>query len=221
MSINKTRRSNKLICFEEYFDKTLKKKLEDYLDSDKPIANVSKALLMFAAAGGMLGIGIAAPNIFKALAISRESGRKTRLSNEGFNRLRRSYYELRKRKYIESISREENVSYKITDLGLNILNQFLMRKVSIKKPVHWDGKWRLILFDIPVILNKSRDSFRRHLMEIGCYKLQKSVWIYPFPCADSVYEITRLLNITKYVDVYTIVDYDNQSVLKHFRSLLK
>jgi phenylacetic acid degradation operon negative regulatory protein len=46
---------------------------------------------------------------------------------------------------------------------------------------HWDGRWRLVLFDVPMGQNARRERLRRYLRSraFGC--LQGSVWITPDP----------------------------------------
>lgn len=41
----------------------------------------------------------------------------------------------------------------------------------------WDGKFRMVLFDIPESDRKIRDQFRNMLVELGCVSWQKSVFI--------------------------------------------
>lgn len=43
----------------------------------------------------------------------------------------------------------------------------------------WDGRWRLVLFDIPTVQNSQRTSLRRYLRGNGFGCLQHSVWITP------------------------------------------
>lgn len=45
----------------------------------------------------------------------------------------------------------------------------------------WDGKWRMVLFDIPETDRKLRDTLRRHLLARHFGYLQDSVWISPDP----------------------------------------
>jgi len=45
----------------------------------------------------------------------------------------------------------------------------------------WDGKWRLVIFDVPVGQDSRRDRLRRYLREKGFGYLQNSVWITPDP----------------------------------------
>jgi phenylacetic acid degradation operon negative regulatory protein len=53
----------------------------------------------------------------------------------------------------------------------------------------WDGRWRLIIFDIPTAQNAQRERLRRYLRSRGFGHLQNSVWITP----DSVAEERRVL----------------------------
>ena len=50
----------------------------------------------------------------------------------------------------------------------------------------WDGKWRMIVFDLPEKRNASRVRLRRVLKERGFGYLQQSVWISPDPLDDDL-----------------------------------
>ena len=43
----------------------------------------------------------------------------------------------------------------------------------------WDGRWRLVFFDVPRTRNTARDKLRRYLRRKGLGCLQNSVWITP------------------------------------------
>jgi len=45
----------------------------------------------------------------------------------------------------------------------------------------WDGKWRMVLFDLPSGQNAQRERLRRYLRDNGFGYLQNSVWITPDP----------------------------------------
>jgi phenylacetic acid degradation operon negative regulatory protein len=53
----------------------------------------------------------------------------------------------------------------------------------------WDGRWRLVLFDVPTTQNSQRAQLRRYLHDKGFGYLQNSVWITP----DSLEEERRVL----------------------------
>jgi DNA-binding transcriptional regulator PaaX len=53
----------------------------------------------------------------------------------------------------------------------------------------WDGRWRLVLFDVPTAQNTQRTRLRRYLRDKGFGYLQNSVWITP----DSLAEERQIL----------------------------
>ena len=56
----------------------------------------------------------------------------------------------------------------------------------------WDGKWRVILFDIPEVDRKSRRSLRQKLQAGGFGCLQRSAWISPDPLHDLALDLRPL-----------------------------
>ena len=48
----------------------------------------------------------------------------------------------------------------------------------------WDGRWRLVLFDVPKAHNTHRARLRRYLRDKGFGYLQNSVWITPDPLEE-------------------------------------
>jgi phenylacetic acid degradation operon negative regulatory protein len=64
----------------------------------------------------------------------------------------------------------------------------------------WDGRWRLVLFDVPITQNSHRKQLRRYLRDKGFGYLQNSVWITP----DSLEEERRVLVGGK-IDVESLI----------------
>ncbi len=52
-------------------------------------------------------------------------------------------------------------------------------RIYLQKKHQWDGKWRMVFFDIPEDKRQYRDYLRNTLKLIGFKKVQGSVWIYP------------------------------------------
>jgi len=50
----------------------------------------------------------------------------------------------------------------------------------------WDRRWRVILFDIPEYQKPARLAFQDHIKRLGCFLMQKSVWVYPYSCRDEI-----------------------------------
>lgn len=208
------------IAFEELFDLSLKEKIRRFLESGRPMATMTKGLLLVAGLGGALAVGIMAPNLFKIPNID-DSRRKKRLSREGFYCLKRSFYRLKAQKLIESAPTNSSLKWRLTEAGRNAIEKILKREQKIKRPRYWDRKWRLILFDVPSIQKRAREAFRRELQAMGCYQLQKSVWVYPFSCASEVFEIASLFEIAHCVEICTVEDFSNSKTLDFFRPLLE
>jgi DNA-binding transcriptional regulator PaaX len=92
--------------------------------------------------------------------------------------------------------------------------RFNIDKLEIKKPTKWDGKWRIVMFDIPEKLKRLRDSLRLHFQEIGLIELQKSVLVYPYPCDREIEFILELYNARKHVRFVLVEKIDNELHLK-------
>lgn len=69
--------------------------------------------------------------------------------------------------------------YRLTDRGL--LHALGGRDPETEWNRHWDGKWRMVLFDIGEAQSTQRDRLRRYLRDAGFGYLQHSVWISPRP----------------------------------------
>ena len=90
----------------------------------------------------------------------------------------------------------------------------------IIKRENWDGRWRVVIFDIPEKIKKARDALREKLKELGFYELQKSVLVFPYQCQDEIEFIIEFFNLRKYVR-FGILEYiDNELHLKKIFKLI-
>lgn len=58
--------------------------------------------------------------------------------------------------------------------------------IKIKKPNRWDGRWRIVIFDIWERRRGMRDKLRIMLQKAGFYKVQNSVWVHPYDCENLI-----------------------------------
>jgi len=165
--------------------------------------------LLGGAALGMSGSSVRYYKIFKALKRDWE-----KINQDSFNR---SVKNLAKEKLVE----EEilaNGSFKLTltkkgrkeARKLNLLGS----TIKFKKPKKWDGKWRVVLFDIPESDRIFRTILRKHLYDLNFIKLQHSVFISPYPFEKSILELSRLYSAEKYIRVITALKIDNEKKLR-------
>ena len=72
----------------------------------------------------------------------------------------------------------------ITDAGRNMLENTVNRTRNSLAKIAWDGKWRIVAYDIPSGHNKLRDKVRYVLRRAGFFKLHHSIWIFPHDCKE-------------------------------------
>ncbi|MDD2657127.1 MAG: CRISPR-associated endonuclease Cas2 [Candidatus Pacebacteria bacterium] len=75
---------------------------------------------------------------------------------------------------------------RVTEAGEQILALESARDASSRKPRRWDGRWRIVLFDIPERRRGIRNQLRLFMSEYGFVRLQDSAWIYPYDCEDLI-----------------------------------
>jgi len=110
--------------------------------------------------------------------------------------IRQSIWRLRKNGFVE----KRGDKFVLTNAGRKIIQYALGRKQVLSGK--WDGKYRIVIFDIPENKNKIRDWLRQELLLLNYRKLQESVFAgkYPLP-KDLIYEIKgkKIGNCVNYI----------------------
>ena len=189
-------------------------RFKEFLDSGTPKAKITKvALCVFAVASIPMLVFIAASmgnavQIFKQFKTSRHFSKK---------QITDSITHLYRQKLIEYIAdKNGKVVVKITKKGQARLRAFDIELIEIKKSKKWDGKWRLVMFDIPMRFTKGREALRFHLKKLNFFQFQKSAWIYPYPCEDEIIFITDFFGLGKYVEILTVESILRDEKLKKY-----
>ena len=75
----------------------------------------------------------------------------------------------------------------LTSRGEAVLDKYRLEENSLqKRNKKWDGKWRVVVFDIKERFRNIRNKVRSELQSFGFRKLQHSVWITPYDCDDLI-----------------------------------
>lgn len=74
----------------------------------------------------------------------------------------------------------------LTEKGQAMIETIRASEYHIPEPVFWDGKWRIVMFDIREKRRRVRSQLRLLLMGAGFLRLQDSVWIHPYPCDEFI-----------------------------------
>lgn len=78
---------------------------------------------------------------------------------------------------VEKVVKGEEVYIRLTSSGREkIVRDFPMLSLSARP---WDGRWRIVIFDIEESNKNTREALRDKLRELGLGMLQESVWVTP------------------------------------------
>jgi len=143
---------------------------------------LGEILLKTLFAGGVLTTALVAPNILVVL-----DGLSRRRFYAKKEQLGKKLREQSSRKCL-SYKRTGEGTYRIelTQKGKHTAVRYALQNFTLQRKQSWDGRWRLITFDIPRKQNKARDAIRHKLVEIGMARIQDSVFVYPYSCTEEV-----------------------------------
>lgn len=181
----------------------------------EPKSDYKKTILNIVALGGILAVGAIAPNCLQLLKYTKTNKRKKKYYiNSVVRRLIQNGY----LKYGENRKGQKVV--RLTKKGEKVLEEYMLTDSLNKlKTKNWDGKYRVIIFDIKEQKRKTRDRLREWLVKIGMFRLQNSVWVFPYDCEDIITLLKANYKIGKEV-LYMKVDYIEQDrKLKEFFNL--
>jgi DNA-binding transcriptional regulator PaaX len=123
--------------------------------------------------------------------------------------------EFRRDRLVDYIEQKDgNTEIVLTEKGKLKTLKFKIDAIKIPKPLKWDKKWRVVMFDIPEKRRSGRNVLREKLREIGFKEIQKSVFVHPFPCLDEINFITEYFQLRNLVRYGEIINISNEEELK-------
>ncbi len=163
---------------------------------------IGKIVLGTIAVAGALAIAAIAPNALQIIKIFDEN--KKRHYHRGYY-IKKTISKLKDKGLIKFEKRDGKTFARLTEKGERELSKYQWREKIIKKPARWDGKWRVIIFDIKEKRKITREELRRELINLGFLRLQNSVWIYPYECEEPMIMLKAYFRIGKDV-LYMVVE---------------
>lgn len=179
------------------------------------LGKTQRKILLLIAGGAGLGFTRSSKQYYKIMREMRKEWRKI-----GQHNFDRSVCRLAREKLVEEKTLADG-SFKLvlTPEGrkqagiLNILGD----TISFKKPARWNGRWCIVMFDIPEKERLFRDILRSHLYRLEFYKLQQSVFVSPHPYEKAILDLVAVYAAEPHVRVITATKIDNEVKLKkHF-----
>lgn len=170
---------------------------------------VGRAILGVIGAAGLIALAIAAPNVVQLLRVFKKNDRRYRTPAYVSKTIQKLHHQ--GLVYVFEQNGEEVV--RLTEKGQRELLRYQLKEKRLKK-WRWDGKWRLLIFDIEEKRRFARDRARKDMVSFGFFRLQDSVWVYPYECEKVVELLKAQYKIGKEM-LYIITEHiDGEDALK-------
>ncbi len=110
-------------------------------------------------------------------------------------------YYLKTKGYIKIKGLEGKPAVILTKEGVS---RALRASFKLDRKKRKDGKWIMLIFDIPQNHKKSRNLLRSVLYNLGYKMFQQSVWITPYDVSEKTEKLLQMYSLDKYVKIFLI-----------------
>lgn len=138
--------------------------------------------------------------------------RRIKLAGRDIRQYDRAVKSLRQRGMVQFAESNGKKFVRLTKKGQ--LEALLSKAVGSRLPRRPDGKWRLLMFDIPESSRQKRDLLRQLLKQNGFRKLQSSVFVSPFPLHSEAVMYLKESGLIDYIRMMRVDLMDDESSLK-------
>lgn len=121
---------------------------------------------------------------------------------EARQQLSQLIYYLKKKGYIKIKNLEQKQGVLLTRKGVDKVLKIKLKMLEKKKRP--DGKWQMVIFDIPERKRHLRDLLRENLQILGYKMLQQSIWVCPYDVSKETEGIVRKYSLDPYVKLFLI-----------------
>lgn len=176
-------------------------------------ARIQDAVLLSLRGVALISVAVAVPQAIRTLKlIDPGFGKKRRPEDRVKQALRR--LEMR-----GLITRDEQGKLTVTERGEKQAAILHAKEVlAVRRPKSWDGRWRIIVFDVWETRKAVRQQFRMLLEKIGFVKLQNSVWVFPYDCEDVIALLKTEMRLGGSVFYIVAEEIENDAPLRrHFQ----
>lgn len=174
-----------------------------------------KEVLSLLAKGSILVGGFVAPNIWK---LAKDWQKKDFDQWKRFNPayLRRTIRRLEKQKLVKATQDEDKIKIEITKDGKKKVLKYALEELELKKPKVWDGKWRVVIYDIPRKSKHLQNLIRETLHRLEFVPLQNSVYLTPFPCEEEIEFLRELYGLGKEIKFILAEKIENEKAYRKY-----
>jgi len=122
---------------------------------------------------------------------------------------------MHQQKLVEIVENNEGHIVKISENGKKRLLKFNLDEMELKDQ-KWDGKWRIIIYDILTGKKEEASLFRKTLKRLKFLKLQRSVYLTPFKCYDEIEYLRQVCSINTEALILTVSGLENEKAYREY-----
>jgi len=167
------------------------------------IKSIAKCVMGVLGVAGVLTIAAVAPNSVQMLKMFGLKDKRYKTKSV-YSSLRR----MQNQRLIEITERDGQTIISITEKGKKRFLSYNFETMTIFAPKKWDGKWRIVGFDIPEKKKSAREALRKKIRELGFMTLQKSLFVLPYDCKKEIEFIGEFFGVGKCI-VYAEASFIN------------
>jgi len=113
-------------------------------------------------------------------------------------------YRYHRKKALERLKRDNFIVQRgeklsLAHAGNAVLDRLTRQTKALLDASAWDGKWRVVIFDIPEKYAPLRRRVRDILKAAGFVQLQQSVWVFPHECEALAQLIKRESHLSQFI----------------------
>jgi len=169
-------------------------------------------LLALLKLGATLAVAVVAPNALRLLR--PDDDRSKRWEPYYQSSIQRQAIVLWRKGLVKVMETKDGAVVTISDKGKQEILKYDIDDMAIALPDHWDGKWRMVFFDIDTGHNEERRVFRQRLKQLGFFAMQKSVYVYPYPCRKEIQFLREVYEVPHSVKLAVVEKMENDDDLK-------
>lgn len=128
---------------------------------------------------------------------------------------------LAKAKIIEVDGDKEEKTITITDKGKRKILKYALEDLEVPQTKKWDGKWRIVLYDINAKKRRTAQLIRENLLRLGFIQWQESVYLFPYYCVKQIELLRNYYQLDKEIKLVTACSIEDEEPYKEYFGLNK
>lgn len=116
--------------------------------------------------------------------------------------------------FAETIPVDDEQAVRLTPAGRKKLASIELTSGTLPLPATWDGRWRMVILDLPEDRKSEREALRYLLKKAGFACVKNTVWVSPYPFEHLFINLKKDLGLSTEMIVLTTDTIDEETEQK-------